>query len=423
MNGKLVVLCAFGLSYLGFCSSPGPDASASHLQVLLKRKDYVGLEQSIHRRLSPDDRTLFSGILANRKNQIEDSTRLLEPLASRLAAKPSSWRERELLATLADDYSKTFHYAKSAQAFSALLQRYGKTLSEQERKNAAQRKDEMQLLRFVARQTVELNQPYVLPATRNPLGLIEIPVEAGGQMESWVLDTGANTSVITESTARRIGLQLLEGSAKTGDYTGIPVSYRVGVAGQLKIGSAVFHNVELCVAADQAFHIGDYQIAGIIGFPVQSALGRITVYADGHVGINTEPATQLGSELFMEGQSPIAVAKVAGTEQLFSLDTGAMGSTFGPRLAAVLKTQLMEKMKTKFDLTGAGGTRSLRGYEIERLSVALGGQEVILPTAGIVTDLTSSSLDVFFGNLGQDIFAAFTSYTFDFQNMTFIARK
>lgn len=260
----------------------------------------------------------------------------------------------------------------------------------------------MQLLRRAPRQTVELNAPSSLPAARDVLGLIEIPVEANGKTESWVVDAGANTSMITESTARRIGLQLLGGSASTGDVTGLPVRFRVGVLPQLKIGNAVFHNVEIPVASDRAFNIAGYQIQGIIGFPVQSALGRITVYADGHVGVNSEMAKQPGSEMFMEEQMPVVVMRAAGAERLFSIDTGAMTSTFGPRFYRAIKPQLTEKMRTRTDLVGAGGTRHLRSYKMSDLEVGLGGQEVKLSTVTILAEPTGHS-DLFFRTLGQDV--------------------
>ena len=423
MVRKLSFSIGIALSIVGFFLAGSlAGTAANHLEGLLQQKRYLELERSIDEPLSLEESAFFRGIMTNRKNQVEESIRLLEPLAPKLAAQGPSWREQEVLRTLADDYSKTFEYAKSADTFSILLKRYGKTLSRQEYRTASDRRDEMRLLRSAPRQTVELNSSARLPVTRNALGLIEMPVEANGKAELWVLDTGANTSVVTESTATRIGLKLLDGSAKTGDINGTAVSFRVGVLAQLKIGNAVFHNVELPVASDQTLNIAGSQIQGIIGFPVQSALGRITIYADGQVGINTESAKQPASELFMEEQMPLAVVKAVGGEHLFSLDTGAGGSTFGVRFYKVVKPQLTEAMRAKSDLAGAGGTRHLRSYQMPDLALGLGGQEITLPAAAILAE-PNGPVDMFFGNLGQDVFGAFKSYTIDFQNMTFTAQK
>ncbi len=423
MPRKLALSVALALSAAGWCQTvPSAGSAAKHLQTLLEQRRYVELEQTIDRQLSPDDAVLFQGIVANRKNRIEESIRLLAPLALGLASAPPSWQEKNLLSTLADDYSKAFLYAKSADTYSALLRRYSKVLSRNERRSATDRRDEMQLLRDAPPQTVELNAPSTLQSVHDKPGWIEIPVEANGKNESWVLDTGANTSVITESTSRRIGLRLLEGSAQTTDYNGTPVSFRIGILSELKIGNTVFHDVELPVASDQAFNFGGFQIQGIVGFPVQSALRRITVYADGRVGIN-EAVREQGSELFMEGQMPIAVVQAGGGQCLFSLDTGATGSTFSSRFYPLVKSRLTDNMRAKSDLAGAAGVRHFHTYKMQNLSVILGGQEVTLASATIFPKPAGSGMDVFFGNLGQDIFGAFQSYTIDFEHMTFTARK
>jgi predicted aspartyl protease len=423
MPRKLALSVALALSAAGWCQTvPSAGSAAKHLQTLLEQRRYVELEQTIDRQLSPDDAVLFQGIVANRKNRVEESIRLLAPLAPRLASAPPSWQEKNLLITLADDYSKAFLYAKSADTYSALLRRYSKVLSRSEGRSATDRRDEMHLLRAAPPQTVELNAPSTLQSVRDQPGWIEIPVEANGKNETWMLDTGANTSVITESTARRIGLRLIEGSAQTGDSNGTPVNFRVGVLSELKIGNTVFHDVELPVASDQALNLAGYQMQGIVGFPVQSALRRITVYADGRVGIN-EAVREQGSEMFMDGQTPIAVVKAAGAECLFSLDTGATSSAFNSRFYPAVKSQLTEKMLARSDAAGLGGVKHSRVYKMDGLSLMLGGQEARLASAIIFPKPTGSGMDVFFGNLGQDVFGAFQSYTIDYENMTFTARK
>jgi hypothetical protein len=395
------------------------------LETWVQQKDYLNLERSLDQNLPPADADFFRGIAANRKNRIAESIRLLQPLAAKLAAQPPTWREQELLRTLADDYSKNFDYGKSADTYAALLKRYENTLSEQQRRTASERGGAMQILRSSAKQTVQLNAPSILTATRNKLGLVEIPVEANHKREMWILDTGANTSVITESTARRIGLELLPGMAQTGGFTGAPVRFHIGVLPELKIGNAVFHNVELDVAEDKEFNFGGYQISGLIGYPLQSALGRITFYSDDRVGLNTEAASGSGTELFMEEQMPVGLATAAGTERLFTLDTGATGSIFSYRFYNVVKAHITKAMEAHSELGGAGGTLKTRSYRLPNLKVSIGGDEVTLKSATVLPeplgdDVTGS---VFFGNLGQDVFGVFKALTFDFQRMTVEARK
>jgi hypothetical protein len=416
----LLVLCAPGQPF----PQAAPPTTGKRLEGLIKQKNYLELERSLDQILRAEDASFFRGIMANRKNQVLESIKLLEPLLPKLARQPPSWREQELLRTLADDYSKSFDYAKSADTFARLLNRYDKTLPPEQRRSARERQGVMQILRHSPKQTVELNGPSMLDSTRNKLNLIEIPVEIGGKREMWVLDTGANTTVITESTARRIGLEVLPGTAQTAGITGALVQFHVGVLRELKIGNAVFHNVELDVTDDKEFNFEGYQISGLVGYPLQSALGRITFYPDGRVALDSEPVSEQGSEMFMEEQMPAGAARAAGVDRLFTLDSGA-GSTFSFRFYELVKPQLTKAMRAHTELSGAGGMRKARSYLMPELKMSIGGAEVTLRPATVLREPLGggSIIDQFFGNLGQDVFRAFNAFTFDFRRMRVEARK
>lgn len=399
---------------------PKATAGFAQLQALVETRQYLSLESGIaNTRLEVSDAAFFRGILANRRNRLRDSIDLLEPLAAKLAVAPASWREKELLASLADDYSKIFEYARSEATFAKLLQRYGAALTKREHRNFSNRLSEMHLLRAAPPQTLEKTSPSMLTAKMNGIGLPEIPVEAGGKPESWVLDTGANTCVITETTARRIGLQLLEGTASTDDISGLPVSFRIGVLPELKIGNTILHNVEMPVTADKNLNIAGIQIQGIIGFPVQAALGSFSVYADGRVGIDSDPPSETTAEMFMERQTPLVAAKAGGEARLFSLDTGATGSMFSERLYQIMKSKLADQKATTIPIAGAGGTRSIHGYSLKDLTLTIAGEDVVLKDASIFSEPSGAGVDDVFGTLGQDMLRSFKSYTVDFRGMMF----
>src|SRR5258708_2248654 len=255
-------------------TAPSPKAATgfARLQSLVETRQYLSLENGIaSTRLEVAEAALFRGILANRRNRLRNSIDLLEPLAAKLAAAPASWREKELMTTLADDYSKTFEYARSEAMLSKLLQRYGASLTKREHRNFSNRLSEMHLLRAAPPQTLEKTSPSMLTAKINGMGLLEVPV------------TG-----------------------------------------------------------DKNLNFAGLQIQGIIGFPVQSALGSFSVYADGRVGIDSDPPSETTAEMFMEQQTPLVSAKAGGEARLFSLDTGATGSTFSERFYRVIQSKLAD---------------------------------------------------------------------------------
>jgi predicted aspartyl protease len=416
-----IVVCLV-ISFLGLALHSAPD-DASQLYSLFDHNQYLDLERRLpNAHLTNNDAAFFRGVLANRKNRIQESIQLLEPLAQALSSEPQSQQEMKTLQTLGDDFCKIFDYAKAEEAFSMVLLRSVDSLSRRERQNISERLEEMQIVRSAPPQTVERNGAFTVTASHNALGLLEIPVEANGHGESWVLDTGAGTSVVTETTARRIGVQVLEGTAHTRDISGLPVSYHIGILAQLKIGTAVLRNVELPVTSDTNLNLGHYQIQGIIGFPVQDSLGRITITPD-HVGFNTDAESDAGSEMFMQEQMPIVSAQTDGATRLFSLDTGATGTILSIRFYRVAATKLAISKRRKMEINGAGGSHSVHGYDMKNLQFQIGGQRAVLPKASILAEPTESGLDDFFGNIGQDILRSFKSYTIDFGKMKFRADK
>lgn len=84
---------------------------ASDLALLVREKRYIEFARQLEgaQGLSASDRTLFEGILANRRNQVSTSIRLLEPLAHTLVEGPADRAELGLCA-LGDDYAKSFRY-------------------------------------------------------------------------------------------------------------------------------------------------------------------------------------------------------------------------------------------------------------------------------------------------------------------------
>jgi hypothetical protein len=128
---------------------------------------------------------------------------------------------------------------------------------------------------------------HLVTSRNNPLGLITTELTVNGVRSEWILDTGANESVISRSLASQLHLPTLPGVAHTsGGVTGIENELHVALLPKLPLGGVTTHNVVLMVLDDANLTIpngngGSYRIAGIIGFPVLRALGRITFHHDG----------------------------------------------------------------------------------------------------------------------------------------------
>ena len=425
------MLCA--LVILVWASPPHPQrtetapSSAINFDQLLRDRHYLELERALSSKsnLTSSDLAFFKGVMANRRNRVAESIKMLEPLVSSLSATNKD-RAVIALSTLADDYEKTFRYSNAADAYADLENRFGSSMDENERARASREALRWNLLRGAPPQSSEVKRPFTVPITRDKVGLPEVSVEFGKFHESLILDSGANLSAISVSLAQRLGLKLSSSVATSSGIAGRRMTVHTAVIPELKMGDAKLRNVAVIVINDDDLVIPDmhYHIPGSIGFPVLSALGRITFFADGRFGVESKPAADApgGEEnLFLQRLTPIVAADVAGAEMLFTIDTGSTGSFFTVQYYLEHRSDFTSQAIGDFDLAGAGGVRTYPAYLAGRLNIKMGGACVEVNELPVVTQTRGLPDDKFYGNVGQRILSQFKSYTFDFQNMSFSA--
>lgn len=394
------------------------------LDLLLKQRSYLKLERvlALDQSLSAEDRAFFSGVMANRRNRAAESIKLLQPLIPRLSQLD---RTRAVLAlsTLADDYEKTFQYAAAADTYTNLGQNFPHDMSGDECAKVKKEAERWSLLRGAPPQTATVNGPFTLETTRNRLGLVKAPVTIGGQQISMVLDTGANLSAISRGAALQLGLKLSASQATVEGEAAEPVPVHTAVIPELEIGKAVFRNVAVIVVDDKDMFVPAIQsmLPGSLGFPVLSALGRITFFKDGRLGVGLQAAAHplVSENLFLHRLTPIVSARIRGKEELFTIDTGATGSFLSARYYQNFPHQFDAQMVDEMILAGAGGTRSLPAYYARQITLSLGGACVRMRNVPVLIRARGIPDDYYYGNLGQSAFNMFSSYTFDFQNMSF----
>jgi hypothetical protein len=370
------------------------------------------------------ERDYFAGVLANATGQITESIRLLN---SALPLLRTSRLDRAAVALedLADDYNKSFRYADAARADDDLLTHFSGQLRPEELQSAKDDAGVMQILREAPAQTITWDGAVRLKTERNPLNSMNVDLAVNGVRGPWLLDTGANLSVVSRSFAERLGLKLLPGTAQTtAGLTGIENPLRVALLPTLQMGGGTLHNVVVMVLNDANLNISlgksTYQINGIIGYPVFQALGTITFLRDGEfaAGDKTQ-ASGVGARMFMNGLTPIIECKVEGTDLPFSFDTGASDTDFLLRYYQRFHSESGSWKKAKNKTSGAGGTVKQKVYVQPHINLGVGDKTVSLKNVPIHTSGTGSNNAEVYGNLGQDVVANFESFTLDFSTMTF----
>jgi hypothetical protein len=160
------------------------------------------------------ERDYFTGVLANATGRFTESIRLLNSVLPVIrTSRPD--RAAVALEDLADDYTKSFQYADAVRADDDLLAHFSSQLKPEELQGTKNDVGVMQILREAPAQTIEWNGPTILKTERNPMNSLNVELTVNGMQAPWLLDTGANISVVSQSFAERLGLKLLAGNAQT----------------------------------------------------------------------------------------------------------------------------------------------------------------------------------------------------------------
>ncbi len=367
------------------------------------------------------ERDFFAGVLANRSGRIDDSILLLSrALPTIRESQPK--RAALALETLADDYTKCFRYADAARTYDDLLAHFAGQL---DRGGTKDDSDLAHLLQGVPAQTITLQGPVRLKTERNPIGSQATELTVNGVRGPWLLDTGANQSVVSRSFARQLGLKPLPGFAQTGSgITGIANPLQVAVLPTLQMGGATVKNVVVLMLEDANLKVGSgkhtYQINAILGYPVFQALGTITFLHSGEfeAGDATQrPAT--GTRVYMRRLTPVIECGVEDNELPFTFDTGASETDLSIRYYEQFRGKAGSWKKRESQSSGAGGTVKRKVYVQPKLVLTVGDKTATLKNVSIFSARMDSGIDELYGNLGQDLVAGFESFTLDFSRMTF----
>ena len=336
---------------------------------------WVASQQS-HPTASASDLAYFRGVLANRQNRTPESIRLLAPLSSHLDPVADSARLRVVLETLADDYTKTYQYGAAAGALQRIERLGGASMSAKERDDVRNELAVRTLLRDAPAQRVIGAQPFAVPLRRDTLGLLEVPARVGPDSAWWILDTGANFSTITESTARQLGLTVSRGAAKVKGITGTYSPLHVAVLPELRLGPVRVRNVAVLVLADSALFIPQvpFQITAILGYPVLEALDRLAV-GTSRLQVTPDPkgVPSDSSNLFLDDLQPLIAGTVDDSTALYHFDSGADVTLLGVHFCRAYPQRMAGLASHKMAIGGAGGSHDYSGSTLTRLPITVGG--------------------------------------------------
>jgi len=252
------------------------------------------------------------------------------------------------------------------------------------------------------------------------VGLLRIPVRFEKKNMKFVFDTGANLSLVSEKTARKLGVKVLPIEFHVQGATGRVVKSKIGVADEIRLGDIVVKNVVFIVMPDKELRfLGFYKINEIIGFPVINQLKEIRLnYAENTLTIPAAPTNSEEKNFAMEGLMPLIEIGHRNEWLVFTFDTGANSTSLYPKYYEKYAAEIDSTYKLGNIISGsAGGMEKNRAYKLTNVQMRIAGRDVVLPEVSLLKDVQTEHSKYFFGNLGQDAIKQFKTVIINFDKM------
>ena len=410
------------LFFIFIAAAQLPVSAQVSLENLYRGRQYFDLRDALAKRSKENSPALlfYRGIVANRFNQLRKSDEFLQKYLDGNEAA----HQQDAYETLADNYTRTFDYGKAADVYKLVLDRFKDKIDAEKKKDYENSFGLWDSLRNSPKQEVTFNNDLSVQGTRDKADLLNLPVEISGQKMDFVFDTGANLSTMTVSTAKKLGLKIIESSVSVNSSSDIKVNSKLAVVPSLKLGSATFRNVVFLVFDDKSLFFPqiNYQINGIIGFPVMESLGNITITRKDAVSAKARIEEIEGEpNMCLEELKPLVAGIINNRKLIFTFDSGAVTSTFYPKFFEANRRQILRLAKPKkIKLGGAGGFKEVNAYFLNDLNLTIAGKTAKFAEAEIITEAVNDESRNFYGNLGQDLIKQFERMTLDFRAMKLI---
>lgn len=407
------------------CSAPNASAQPN-LETLYKNHQFFILRDEMKKTAGDaSPQTLFyRGAVAGKFNRPLDSIALLEEFLKTTTESTDAKLTVEAYRLLADDYINLYQYARAAAASKTLLDEFKTQLDADKLEEAENNYKLFGAIADVPPQTISFEGDTRILATRDAANLLNVPVEINAQKINFVFDTGANISTITVSTAKRMNLKIVEADFDVGTSTDKRVKSKLAVAPALKIGNVTIHNPVFLVFEDAAlaFPEANYQINGVIGFPVIEAMRQITITKSDVMMIPAQTVKrQTAQNVFLEGLLPVIEANCNNRRMIFELDTGAVTSTLNTPFYESQKAQILKTYKPqKLGVGGAGGIKRVDSYKLKNVSLLIAGKTARFPRIDLLPEVINEEKRWLYGTLGQDLIKQFARMTLDFEAMSLV---
>jgi hypothetical protein len=254
-------------------------------------------------------------------------------------------------------------------------------------------------------------------------GNLFIPVSVNSRSSTYIVDTGAAFSTLSESEATQLGLAIYDASGhEAADSAGLKFGVRIAIADRLKVGNVQLRHVAFLVVRDdqQPFINLPAGERGVLGLPVLLALQTMRWGKDGNFEIGVPSVSRRGrkSNMCFEGVQPVIEAEFRQNKINVFLDTGASVTRALPLFAKEFASIVKESGRDEpARVTGISGSVEVDAITLPELTLRVGGFDAVLRPAQVLLKETTSDSRWWHAWIGLDMVDQARRVTLDFKSM------
>jgi len=421
----MTVCCICFCSHSLYIFGQQKNIELGELKRLYDQKEYFRLEAKFEQyknQLPKQQKLFYQIVLSNIFNHCEQSNQFITQIRKTSGNYLDDQIKKKVLLIEADNYIKLYQYRKAAECYNSVIKQY---INANDSAGRADQENSESLWRTFANvpaQQVDIPETVTIKWRPDKLGLIQIPVVHHKDTCELTFDTGANLSVISESSAKKLNMKTYNAAINLGSgISGKTVKTALAVADTLYIGKIMIRNAVFFLLPDKMLYFKKVAVQhqGIIGEPIIAQLKEVIINKNGTFTVPLVPSKRSFKNLALDELMPIVNFAVGKDSLPFRFDTGASNSVLYQPFFERYKSSILKSGKPyKLRSVGVGGDIvESPAYTISKFQISIAGHSVLLPQINIRTTSVGTDKDVFYGNLGQDLFGKFTSMTINFQSM------
>ncbi len=394
----------------------------NNLDSLLNIKSYFKAKAFYNEnkeQLDEQNRLRIGGTLNNLFNKVGISKEQVNRLLSLYTNTLNREELKDVLNVQLSNAVKTFDYALAHKVSEQLISDFTDVVGEEELWSIKNNNIIWKALIDYPKQQVEFDGDSKIKLFRDEVGLKNLYLTESGEEHPFIFDTGANLSVIIESQAKEMNIDVIDVSVSVGTVTGELMEAKVGISSEITIGKMRFKNIVFLVFPDEALFMSqfNYQVKGILGFPAIEAMNEIHFLRNDDVFIPKKSDLDYKSNLAIEFLTPIINLETARGDMHFTFDSGATRTALYQQYFEQNRADVL----ANYDLTdvrfaGGAGDTTVQGYYVEFQPRINDSLISIRPVALFPENLNTSDL-YSYGNIGQDLISKFDVMIMNFESM------